>query len=52
MFGKLLELLFDGFSWAVGEVTKFEAHHWTICFAILLTVGFLCMRGLGVRGAR
>ena len=52
MFFTLLEMLCDGFSWTANEVTKFKMHHWTICFALLLTVGFLCMRGLGVRGAR
>ena len=48
----VLELGFDAFDWALNAVTKFDAIHWNICFALLLTVGFLCMRGLGVRGAR
>ena len=48
----MLEMLFDAFNWAAKAVTKFESMHWNICFALLLTVGFLCMRGLGVRGAR
>ena len=48
----MLELAFDAFDWVSRVVTRFESYHWGICFAVLLSVGFLCMRGLGVRGAR
>lgn len=48
----MLELMFDGFTWVSRSVARFDALHWNICFALLLTIGFLCMRGLGVRGAR
>jgi hypothetical protein len=44
--------LFDGFDWVINCVTQFETHHWLICLAILLAIGFASMRGLGVRGAR
>ena len=48
----MLEMLFDGFDWSIRHINRFQTFHWVICFAILLLVGFLCMRGLGVRGAR
>ena len=48
----MVEMFFDGFNWAAKAVTKFDTMHWNICFAVLLTVGFLCKRRLGVRGAR
>ena len=48
----MVEMLFDAFDWAIRHINRFDSIHWTICFAILLTVGFLCMRGLGVRGTR
>ena len=48
----MLEMLFDGFNWMARAVTRFDSHHWAIGFGILLAIGFLCMRGLGVRGAR
>lgn len=52
MMGVMLELMFDGFNWVSKAVTRFDSLHWNICFMVLLTIGFLCMRGLGVRGAR
>ncbi len=48
----MLEMISDAFNWTARSVTKFETTHWVICFAILLTIGFICMRGLGVRGTR
>lgn len=46
------EMIWDGFHWAAHSVTRFNSYHWTVCLGVLLTIGFLCMRGLGVRGAR
>ena len=48
----MIEMIFDGFYWASNEVTKFRFQHWAICFVALLALGFVCMKGLGVRGAR
>jgi len=49
---EMLEMLWDGFDWAAHAVTRFDMRHWAFCAGLLLAVGFLCMRGLGIRGAR
>ena len=43
-------LLYAGFRWSIHHINRFEGEHWVVAFCVLLTLGFLCMQGLGVRG--
>ena len=43
--------IWDLWRWTIVRINNFETEHWVISFAILLTIGFLCMQGLGSRKA-
>jgi hypothetical protein len=43
------DLMVDSWRWTIVQVNNFDTEHWVISFVILLTIGFLCMQGLGSR---
>jgi hypothetical protein len=48
----MLQMFWDGLNWATRHVNGFHTRDWVIAFVILLAIGGICLRGLGIRGAR
>ncbi len=48
----MLQMVFDGWNAAIRSVNSFQMHHWVLAVVVLGVIGAVCLKGLGVRGAR
>lgn len=48
----MFQMIHSGWITVIRNVNSFEIHHWVLAVVVLGVIGMICLKGLGVRGAR